>query len=143
MPTTLESVRRALQQEEISYPELAHELGPASIPSLQTIVSGDDVLLASKAAYVAGLIQDPASAALVAGAAKSDSPAVRVAAAATSPLTYVRADGPARNSRSGSADSPTSAMARPVSVFFATTSVASVSRRTVRSSDACVTVRPR
>src|SRR5690349_21998843 len=84
MPTTLESVRRALQQEEINYPELAHELGPAAIPCLQTIVSGDDVLLASKAAYVAGLIQDPASAALVAGAAKSGSPAVRVAAAATS-----------------------------------------------------------
>jgi len=82
MPVTLDQVRSFLDPEEPDYPEAASHLGPDALPHLQTLVSGNDPLLASKAAYLAGQISTAQSLAVVALAAQSTYPEVRVAAAA-------------------------------------------------------------
>jgi hypothetical protein len=81
MATTMEEVRAVLDPEEPDYQKGA-ELGPDAIPHLQTLVNGDDAMLASKAAYLASLIKSDASADVVRDAAHSKVEAVRVAAAA-------------------------------------------------------------
>jgi hypothetical protein len=82
MAVTMKEVRAALDPEEPDY-EKAAKLGPEALPHLETLVNAGDTMLASKAAYLAGLIKAPKSAEVVATAAQSDDPAVRVAAAAT------------------------------------------------------------
>jgi HEAT repeat protein len=78
---TMEEVRAELERDEPNYARAAG-LGPETLPHLEKLAAGDDTMLATKAVYLAGLIQDDRSAKLLAKAAKADDPRVRVAAAA-------------------------------------------------------------
>ena len=80
MAVNMQQVRSALEPEEPNYGEAA-KLGPDALPHLKRLVRGDDPMLASKAAYLAGLIDSDKSPAVLADAAESSNPAVRVAAA--------------------------------------------------------------
>jgi len=81
MAVTMQDVRAVLDPEEPDY-EFASLLGPEALPHLETLVRGDDPMLASKAAYLAGLLDDERSADVVNQAGQSDDATVRVAAAA-------------------------------------------------------------
>jgi len=81
MAVTMQDVRSVLDPEEPDY-EFAALLGPEALPHLETLVREGDPMLASKAAYLAGLLDDERSADVVNQASQSDSAAVRVAAAA-------------------------------------------------------------
>jgi HEAT repeats len=81
MAVTMKQVRATLDPEEPDYDQVA-KLGAGALPHLEALVNSGDTMLASKAAYAAGLIKSPKSAEVVDTAAHSDDPAVRVAAAA-------------------------------------------------------------
>lgn len=81
MPVTMDQVRSCLDPDEPNY-EAARHLGPDALPHLQTLVVGNNPLLASKAAYLAGQLSTSQSSVVVALAAQSPYPEVRVAAAA-------------------------------------------------------------
>lgn len=81
MTVTMEDVRAALDPEEPDYEE-AVELGPEALPHLQVLVNLGDPMLASKAAYLASLIDDVRAEEVVEDAARNVDPIVRVAAAA-------------------------------------------------------------
>src|SRR5687768_11285560 len=83
---TLDEVRRELDKDELDYPALAQRLGPSALPELKALVAQDEPRIASKAAYLAGLIAGPTSQEVVALAAQSRHDVVRVAAAATLPM---------------------------------------------------------
>jgi HEAT repeat protein len=87
---TLDEVRRELDKDELDYPELASELGPDALPHLEALVAEDEPRIASKAAYLAGLIAGPTSEQVVALAARSRHDVVRVSAAAA--LALIPAD---------------------------------------------------
>ena len=80
MPVTMEQVRAVLDSEEPNY-EQAAQLGPEALPHLEELVGETDSLLASKAAYLASLIEDPHSKDILSRAAASDRAEVRAAAA--------------------------------------------------------------
>jgi hypothetical protein len=82
MAVTLEQVRAALDVDEPNYDQAA-KLGPDALPHLGTLVRGPDAMLASKAAYLAGLIAGGGDRAadVVATAAASGDVRVRLAAA--------------------------------------------------------------
>lgn len=83
MAVTMEQVLEMLDPDEPDY-ELAAMLGPGALPHLATLIAGDNRAgLASKAAYLVGLIDDPHADALLAEAATSSEVLVRVAAAST------------------------------------------------------------
>jgi HEAT repeat protein len=82
MAVTLEQVRRVLSPDEVNYAE-AVKLGPAALPHLEKLVEGGELHLATKAAYLAGLIQDERSAEVLSKAARSPQLPVRLAAATT------------------------------------------------------------
>lgn len=82
MPS-LEETRRELDKDELDYPALARQLGPDALPQLKALVAEDEPRIASKAAYLAGLIAGPGSYEVVALAAGSRHDVVRVAAGAT------------------------------------------------------------
>lgn len=87
MPVTMEQVRNALLPEEPDYVDGAR-LGAEALPLLRELVDGNDPELATKAASLAGLIDDPAAVDVLHAAAESDHAATRVAAAhATRHLT--------------------------------------------------------
>lgn len=81
MAVTMETVRAVLDPEEPDYAAAA-ALGEDALPFLGQLVRGDDVMLAAKATYAAGLVGGPGAANAVAEAARSDEPTIRVAAAA-------------------------------------------------------------
>jgi HEAT repeat protein len=80
MPVTMEQVRAFLDPEEPDYQQAA-QLGTEALPHLEELVEETDALLASKAAYMASLIEDPHSADILRRAAASDRAEVRAAAA--------------------------------------------------------------
>jgi HEAT repeat protein len=80
MPVTIEQVRAALEPEEPNYEEAA-QLGPEALPHLDELVGQADALMASKAAYLTSLIEDPHSKDILKRAAKSSRAEVRAAAA--------------------------------------------------------------
>jgi len=82
MPIDIEQVKAALNPEEPNYPKAARQLGPDALPQLEKIIGGNDVSLAAKAAYLAGMIGGEKSIAAVAKAARSSQVTVRIAAAA-------------------------------------------------------------
>ncbi len=84
MELTLEVVLSFLECDETDY-ESAARLGPAAVPWLKTLAGGyDDVLIASKAVYLASLILGDASAIeIIAEAQKSDRYEIRASAAAS------------------------------------------------------------
>jgi HEAT repeat protein len=82
MPVTIEQVIAQLSPDEPNYQQAA-QLGPDAVPHLLRLVQEGDPGLASKATYLAGLIDADQSAAVVDLAAASADPVVRVAAAAS------------------------------------------------------------
>lgn len=82
MAVTYEQVKAALDPEEPAYTRAANELGEAALPHLSRLIAGDHPMLASKAAYLAGLIGTAGAADVLHRAARSTSARVRVAAAA-------------------------------------------------------------
>ena len=82
MAITLKQVLDLLSPDELDY-DAAAKLGPEALPHLETIIKEKGPLLASKAAYLAGLIQDRRSVDVLKIAAQSTYPEVRVQAAAT------------------------------------------------------------
>lgn len=81
MPVTMADVRAVLEPEEPDYAAAA-ALGQDAVPHLAELVRGADPMLASKAAYAAGVIGGAQAAETVLEAARSDEVTVRVAAAA-------------------------------------------------------------
>ena len=80
MPITMEDVLAVLTQDEVDYGR-AQQLGPEVVPFLDQLVRGEDLNLASKAAYLSSLIDSDRSADVLAAAAARPEPVVRVAAA--------------------------------------------------------------
>jgi HEAT repeat protein len=80
MPVTMQQVRRALDPDEPDYDQAA-KLGPEALPHLATLISGNDVGLAAKAASLAGRIPSEASVAVLERGAVHRDARVRVAAA--------------------------------------------------------------
>jgi hypothetical protein len=82
---TLDEVRRAIDRDELDYPALAAELGEEALPHLETLVVEDEPRIASKAAYLAGVIAGSTSDRVVERAAGSRHDVVRISAAAALP----------------------------------------------------------
>ena len=78
----IQDIRRELDKDELDYPGLAAKYGKAILPQLKAIVVEDVPRLASKAAYLAGLLAGDTSHEIVALAARSAHDVVRVSAAA-------------------------------------------------------------
>jgi HEAT repeat protein len=81
MPVTMEQVLDHLDREEPDYGQAAR-LGPEALPHLATLVRGDDLGRATKAASLAGAISSPESVDVLRTAAADPRLTVRVAAAA-------------------------------------------------------------
>jgi hypothetical protein len=82
MPVTMEQVINQLEREEPEYGQAA-QLGSEALPHLITLIQGDNLGLAVKAASLAGIINVGQSAAVLEIAARHPEPVVRVAAAAS------------------------------------------------------------
>ena len=80
MALTIETVASALRAEEPDYPALAH-MGPGLLPLLDQLIHGQDIELATKAASLAGFVQEAGAADVLGRAAISPLATVRVAAA--------------------------------------------------------------
>lgn len=80
MSVTMEQVRAVLDSEEPNYVQGA-QLGLDALPYLESLVTGADPMLASKATYLASLIRGEQSVRILQEAARSESLVVRVAAA--------------------------------------------------------------
>ncbi len=78
---TMNDVIRMLLPDEADLHKAAAVLGPEALPHLAALVDGDDLMLAAKATYVAGLIPDPRGARIVQHAATKKERMVRLAAA--------------------------------------------------------------
>jgi HEAT repeat protein len=81
MPVTMEQVLNELNRDEPVYGQAA-QLGSEALPQLITLIQGENLGLAVKAASLAGIINDAQSAAVLEIAARHPEPVVRVAAAA-------------------------------------------------------------
>ncbi|MEV0383843.1 hypothetical protein [Nonomuraea sp. NPDC050643] len=81
MPVTMEDVRSFLDADEVDYVAAATAFGRDALPHLERFAQGPDVMLASKAVYLASLVGGEAADAIVSAAAGSPQPPVRVAAA--------------------------------------------------------------
>lgn len=80
MSVTMKDVRTQLEPDEPDYANAA-QLGADAIPYLNELINGDDIMLASKAAYLASLIKSENSISILENAARSPQPTVRVAVA--------------------------------------------------------------
>ena len=80
MPVTYAEVYAVLSPEEPDYAKAA-QLGAEALPHLEAMIGGKDVMLASKAAYAAGLVGGERATALLRQAAGHREAALRVAAA--------------------------------------------------------------
>ncbi len=85
MNMTSEQVLASLYPDEPDYDQAA-KFGPDALPFLALIVQGHDPMLASKAAYLAGLIGGPLALGVLNRAVESPHVTVRVAAAAATGL---------------------------------------------------------
>lgn len=82
MPVTLQDVVNQLDREEPDYTQAAR-LGPDALPFVRQLIQGDDIALASKAAFLAGHISGNDSLQALEIASRHPDPVVRVAAAAS------------------------------------------------------------
>lgn len=82
MPVTMEQVLNELNRDEPVYGQAA-QLGSEALPHLITLIQGENLGLAAKAASLAGIINVAQSAAVLEIAARHPEPVVRVAAAAS------------------------------------------------------------
>lgn len=80
MPVTMRTVRAWLDAEEVEYVK-AKRMGAAAVPFLMELAQGGDLALASKATYLASLIDSEQSAAVLETAAARNEPVLKVAAA--------------------------------------------------------------
>src|SRR6476469_3934396 len=80
MAVTMEQVRAYLDADEVNYSEAAR-LGSAALPHLQRLAQSPDVMLASKATYLASVIHGDLTPQILAEAGSRPEPAIRVAAA--------------------------------------------------------------
>jgi HEAT repeat protein len=78
----MEQVRAELEKDEPRYARAAG-LGPDALPHLEELARDDDPMIASKAVYLAGLIQHEAADRVLTEAASHDDPRIRLAAAST------------------------------------------------------------
>jgi HEAT repeat protein len=83
---TLDEIRRELDRDELDYPGLAQTHGVNSLPQLRSLVAEDEPRIASKAAYLAGVIAGGNAKEVVALAAQSRHEVIRVAAAAAAAM---------------------------------------------------------
>lgn len=81
MPITMKDVHTWIDAEEVDYPGAAAKLGAEALPYLQELVESADMMLASKATYLASLIGGEQAVSILHAAAGHQEPAVRVAAA--------------------------------------------------------------
>src|SRR5262245_24647556 len=81
MQITMKDVVRSLIPDEADLHQAAKVLGPEALPHLEALVRGPDLMLASKAAYVAGLIPNPRAINVLEAAAQRSDKAVRISAA--------------------------------------------------------------
>ncbi len=82
MVITLQQVLDKLNPDEPNYSEAA-KLGPDALPYIEQIIKTADPMLASKAAYLTGLIKSRQSANVLKTASQSKHALVRIAAAST------------------------------------------------------------
>ena len=82
MAVTLEQVTVALMPDEPRYGRLVTELGADALPHLATLIQGDNLALAAKAASLATLIKDKRSLDVLSHAVASEHEVVRISAAA-------------------------------------------------------------
>jgi HEAT repeat protein len=80
MAVTMQQVLAQIDKDEPDY-ERAAKLGKGALPHLHQILEADDAMLASKAAYLAGLIGGPGGVDVLDKAAARREPIVRIAAA--------------------------------------------------------------
>jgi HEAT repeat protein len=80
MPVTMEQVRAVLDPDEPNYHQ-ARRLGAEALPHLRELVAAGEPMLASKATYLASLIDAEGSADIINQAAQSPDAVLRVAAA--------------------------------------------------------------
>jgi HEAT repeat protein len=93
-----DELREALDKDELDYPALAAEAGPESMDELEALVAEDEPRIASKAAYLASLVDADNCHRVVDLAAHSRHDVVRAsAAAAIGALPEERATPIARN----------------------------------------------
>jgi hypothetical protein len=83
MPVTREDVVNALLPEEPDYTGAALALGAEALPILEELEAGDDIALAVKGTYLAGLLPGGRGSHVVRAAAESDNALLRAAAAST------------------------------------------------------------
>src|SRR5215218_970691 len=81
MAVTREQVLALLYPVEPRYEQAADQLGPEALPHLRQIVEVGDPEFASKATFLAGVVNAAGSAEVLAAAAGSSDPVIRVAAA--------------------------------------------------------------
>ncbi len=79
---TLDEVRALIDPDEPDYARAAALVSDDDVAHLATLAAGDDLMLASKAVYLAGLVGGDEAAAVVRQAADHADPTVRVSAAA-------------------------------------------------------------
>jgi HEAT repeat protein len=77
---TKEQVRAELEKDEPNYARAAG-LGPDALPHLEELAREEEAMIASKAVYLAGLIEGEPADRVLTEAASSDDPRIRVAAA--------------------------------------------------------------
>src|SRR3954454_24523204 len=82
MPVTIHDVVNQLDREEPDYAQAAR-LGPDALPFVRQLIQGDNIALASKAAFLAGQISGEGSLQVLEIASRHPDPVVRVAAAAS------------------------------------------------------------
>lgn len=93
MAVTMEQVLAALRPDEPDY-KGASSLGQGALPFLADLIQGSDSMLASKAAYLTGVIGGPRSGAIMMKAAANNDPIVRAAAAGTAVHLPAEVSGP-------------------------------------------------
>src|SRR4030095_4461249 len=81
MTVTMEEVLNIVGAYETDYEKESKRLGPEALEHLETLVRTAKPIIASKAAYMAALIQDERSVSILKIAAQSKFPQVRLAAA--------------------------------------------------------------
>lgn len=82
MAVTINDVVNQLDREEPDYTQAAR-LGPDALPFVRQLIQGDNLALASKAAFLAGQIAGKGSLPVLQLASRHADPVVRVAAAAS------------------------------------------------------------
>jgi HEAT repeat protein len=80
MPTNMNEVLAYLEPDEPNYAQAA-KLGPDALPYLKEIIDKQDVMLASKAAYLVSLIKSDESISILEYAALNKNPTIRLAVA--------------------------------------------------------------